>query len=61
MSKLAVSVEDRLDQRYGQAVAELRAEWAALMQSAPDEQRLIAADVLLDRANMLGIGRLDRP
>lgn len=61
MSKLAATVEDRLDNRYGQVVNALRQEWRDLMAYPPSEDRTKAADVLLDRANMLGIGRLDRP
>jgi len=57
----AASVEERLDESYQQAVTDLRREWADLMKWPPSEQRHRDADKLLDRANMLGIGRLDRP
>lgn len=61
MGKLAEDVEAQLDQRHAEVIGRLRDEWAALMQYPPSESRTEAADLLLDRANSLGVGRLDRP
>jgi hypothetical protein len=55
-----VDVETQLDKRHAEVVRNLKAEWAALMAKPPCEERTIAADMLLDRANALGVGRLDR-
>lgn len=56
----SVDVKTQLDQRHEEVVGRLKAEWAALMAKPPCEERTVAADLLLDRANSLGIGRLDR-
>jgi hypothetical protein len=53
-------VEVQLDKRHAEVVGRLKAEWAALMKQPPCEERNVAADLLLDRANSLGVGRLDR-
>lgn len=54
----SVDVETQLDQRHEEVVGRLKAEWLALMAKPPCEERSIAADMLLDRANSLGVGRI---
>jgi len=52
-------VDAKLDKRHAEVVASLRSEWDSLMKYPPSESRTTAANHLLDRANGLGIGRLD--
>ncbi len=58
---MAEQVADRLDKRHDDVAQGLRNEWAALMKHPPSEERSEATNMLLDRANAIGIGRLDRP
>lgn len=58
---MSEQVAERLDKAHADAAQGLRNEWAALMKHPPSEERSEAADMLLDRANAIGIGRLDRP
>ncbi len=59
MGKLTEDMAGKLDKRHDDVVNALREEWRALMAYPPSEDRTTSANHLLDRANALGIGKLD--
>lgn len=61
MGQITEDAPTQLDKRHAEVVGRLKDEWAALMSKPPSAERAQAADMLLDRANSLGIGRMDRP